>query len=41
VLVIVDRAFRRLLKDDPGIQAKVLSAVAARAAANEEIIGRD
>jgi len=41
VLVIVDRAFRRLLKDDPGIQAKVLSAVAARAAANEEIIGRE
>jgi len=40
VLVIVDRAFRLLLKDDPGIQAKILSAVAVRAAANEEIVGR-
>jgi CRP-like cAMP-binding protein len=41
VLVIVDRAFRLLLKDDAGIQAKILSAVAARAAANEEIVGRE
>jgi len=40
VLVIVDRAFRRLLRDDPGIEAKILSTVAARAAVNEEIAGR-
>jgi CRP-like cAMP-binding protein len=39
-LIIVDRAFARLLRDDPGIQAKILSAVAARAAANEADRGR-
>ena len=31
-LVITDRAFRRLLKDQPEIQGKVLAAVAARLA---------
>jgi len=40
VLVIVDRAFARLLREDPGIQTKILSTVAARAAANEAIVGR-
>ena len=35
VLVIVDRAFARLLREEPGIQSKILSTVAARAAANE------
>jgi CRP/FNR family transcriptional regulator, cyclic AMP receptor protein len=39
VLVIVDRAFARLLRDDPGIQTKILAAVAARAAANEAVLG--
>jgi CRP/FNR family cyclic AMP-dependent transcriptional regulator len=34
-LVIVDRAFARLLREDPGVQTKILTAVAARAAANE------
>src|ERR1700749_3935285 len=29
-LVITDRDFRRLLKEQPGIQSKVLAAVAAR-----------
>jgi CRP-like cAMP-binding protein len=29
-LVITDRSFKRLLKDDPDIQSKVLAAVAAR-----------
>ena len=29
-LVIVDRSFRRLLKDQPEIQSKVLAALAAR-----------
>jgi len=28
--VITDRDFRRLLKEQPGIQSKVLAAVAAR-----------
>jgi hypothetical protein len=31
-LVIVDRSFRRLLKDQPEIQSKVLAALAARVA---------
>ena len=34
-LVIVDRAFARLLREDAGIQSKILAVVAARAAANE------
>ncbi len=33
-LVITDRAFARLLREDPGMQAKVLSVVAARVAEN-------
>jgi CRP-like cAMP-binding protein len=33
-LVVVDRAFSHLLRDDPGVQSKVLAAVAARVAAN-------
>ena len=36
-LVIVDRAFARLLKEDPGVQAKILGTVAARLAANEGV----
>ncbi len=39
-LVIVDRAFARLLRDDPGIQTKILSTVAARAASTEAALGR-
>lgn len=39
VLVIVDRAFRQLLDQEPAIQSKVLAAVAARAAANEALLG--
>jgi CRP-like cAMP-binding protein len=39
VLVIVDRAFERLLRGEPGIQSKILSTVAARAAANEAALG--
>ena len=39
VLVIVDRAFTQLLDREPTIQAKVLAAVAARAAANEALLG--
>jgi CRP-like cAMP-binding protein len=35
LLVIVDRAFARLLREDSGIQTKILSAVADRTAANE------
>jgi len=31
-LVITDRSFRRLMKDQPGIQGKVLAALAARVA---------
>lgn len=34
-LVITDRAFADLLREDPGIQAKILAAVAARVAENE------
>jgi len=34
-LVIVDRAFARLLREEPGIQSSILATVAARAAANE------
>jgi CRP-like cAMP-binding protein len=33
-LVITDRAFARLLREDPGMQAKVLAVVAARVAEN-------
>ena len=33
-LVITDRAFARLMRTDPGVQAKVLSVVAARVAEN-------
>ena len=40
-LVIVDRAFARLLRDDPGIQTKILATVAARAAANESLLAAD
>ena len=39
VLVIIDRAFSRLLREDSGIQSKILSTVAARAAANEAVLG--
>ncbi len=40
VLVITERAFARLLREDSGVQSKVLAAVAARAAANDAILGR-
>lgn len=40
-LVIVDRAFARLLRDDSGIQTKILATVAARAAANESLLAAD
>ncbi len=40
VLVITERAFFALLRDDSKIQGKVLAAVAARAAANEAILGK-
>ncbi len=40
VLVVVDRAFSKLLRDEPSIQSKILSAVAARAAANEAVLGQ-
>lgn len=40
VLVITERAFSGLLRDDSAIQGKVLAAVAARAAANEAILGQ-
>lgn len=40
VLVVSDRAFAQLLRDDPGIQSKILSAVASRAAANEAVLGQ-
>lgn len=33
-LVITDRAFARLLRDEPDVQAKILSAVAERVAEN-------
>ena len=36
-LVIVDRAFARLLREEPGIQTSILATVAARAAANESL----
>jgi CRP-like cAMP-binding protein len=39
VLVVSDRAFAQLLRDDPAIQSKILSAVASRAAANEAVLG--
>jgi CRP-like cAMP-binding protein len=34
-LVIVDRAFARLLREEPRVQSSILATVAARAAANE------
>jgi CRP-like cAMP-binding protein len=34
VLVVTDRAFSRLLSDDPAVQGKILSTVAARVAQN-------
>jgi CRP-like cAMP-binding protein len=40
VLVITDRAFSALLRSDSAIQRKVLAAVAARAAANDAILGK-
>ena len=40
VLVITERAFARLLREDSGVQSKVLVAVAARAATNDAILGR-
>ncbi|MDH4102639.1 MAG: cyclic nucleotide-binding domain-containing protein [Thermoleophilia bacterium] len=40
VLVITERAFSGLLRSDSAIQSKVLAAVAARAAANEAILGQ-
>lgn len=39
VLVIVDRAFSQLLDREPSIQSKILATVAARAAANEAVLG--
>jgi CRP/FNR family transcriptional regulator, cyclic AMP receptor protein len=36
-LVIVDRAFARLLREEPGVQAKILGTVAARLAANDAV----
>lgn len=38
-LVITDRAFATLLRDDPGMQTKILSVVATRVAANEADAG--
>ena len=40
ILVITERVFTGLLRDDAGIQSKVLAAVAARAAANEAILAK-
>ena len=40
ILVITERAFSGLLRSDSRIQSKVLAAVAARLAANEEILGK-
>jgi CRP-like cAMP-binding protein len=40
VLVITDRVFSALLRSDSAIQRKVLAAVAARAAANDAILGK-
>jgi CRP-like cAMP-binding protein len=39
-LVIVDRALARLLREEPGVQAKILAAVATRLAANDATRGR-
>jgi CRP/FNR family cyclic AMP-dependent transcriptional regulator len=40
-LVIVDRAFARLMREDPGVQTKILTAVASRLAANEAARGQE